>query len=269
METVRPSWRAWIAGKPFAVWLLFGGLLYFALGLLILVIPFVQTAGIGDPIAASSLAFGAILLVAAFLSLKGTRVSFVVSAVVSILFLLLFGPFIVASLLNPAEPSFWLAISGIPALLLVVIFSILALRSAKVGIATKPYLASPKSTGGLLAIGVVGFVVGGLVVGNIAAASIARVLQGSQEAWDIRIVPGATGATVSYDPATYTVPPGGTVVWFNGDTSSHTITSNTTGLFDSGSVGPGAIFRVTFSQAGTYAYHCAPHPWMTGSIVVT
>lgn len=268
MEMPASSWRAWIMGKPFAVWVIFGGLLYFGVGLTVLVVPFALVAGFSDPITASSLAFAAILLVGAFLSLKGKRWSFVLTAVVSILFLLLFGPFIVASLSNPAEPTFWLAISGIPALLLVLLFSILALRSAKAGIATKPYLASLRSTGGLLTIAVVGFVVGGLVVGNIAATSITRVLQGSQETSDIRIVPNAVSADIPFDPASLNVSVGGSVVWFNGDNTIHTITSNTTGLFDSGNFLPGARFSHTFSAAGTFAYHCTPHPWMTGTIVV-
>lgn len=268
METPSLSWRAWIKEKPFAVWVVVLGLLYFGIGLLVLVVPFVLATGAADAISLTSLAFAAILLVAAFLGLKGKRWSFALSAVVSILFLLLFGPFIAASLLNPAEPTFWLAFSGVPALLLVLAFSILALRSAKAGIGTKTYLASLRSTGGLLTIAVVGFVVGGLVVGNIAATTITRVLQGAQEPSDIRIVLDAIVAEVPFDPASLNVSVGGTVVWFNGDNTIHTITSNTTGSFDSGNFLPGAVFRHTFNTAGTFAYRCTPHPWMTGTIVV-
>lgn len=50
--------------------------------------------------------------------------------------------------------------------------------------------------------------------------------------------------------------------------TTHTITSDTQGLFDSGSLAPGATFEHTFTAAGTYHYHCSIHPTMTGIIVV-
>ena len=244
------------------------GLLYFAIGLLVLLVPFLLTAGAADAITVSSLAFAAILLVAAPLSLKGKRWSFALAAVVSLLFLLLFGSFLGPILANPADPTFWFAISAIPVLVLAFVFSVLALRNAKPGVGTKPYLASPRSTGGLLTVAVLGFVVGGLVVGNIAATTIARILEGTQEPSDIRIVPNAAGVDLPFDPATFDVSVGATVVWFNGDTATHTVTSNATGLFESGNFLPGATFRHAFNTAGTYAYHCTPHPLMTGTIVV-
>jgi plastocyanin len=46
------------------------------------------------------------------------------------------------------------------------------------------------------------------------------------------------------------------------------------GLFDSGSISPaglytsGGTYSYTFATAGTYPYHCAFHPMMTGTIVV-
>jgi plastocyanin len=270
VDAASPSWRAWIASKPFAVWVVFGGLFYFGVALLASLGP-VLSLGLADPVVASTLVFAAILLLAAFLSFKAKRSTFLLAAVVSVLLLLLFGIFLVPVLLNPADPSFWLAVSGIPVLLLVLVFSILCARSAKEGVPTKPYLSSVRSTGGLMTIAVVGFVVGGLVVGNIAATSIARVLQGSQEPPDIRIVPGASavGFPSPYQPQTFDVSVGGTVVWYNGDTAIHTITSDGSGQFDSGNVLPGNTFRHTFTAAGTFPYHCNPHPWMTGTVVVT
>jgi hypothetical protein len=41
------------------------------------------------------------------------------------------------------------------------------------------------------------------------------------------------------------------------------------GSFDSGTLNPGASFSQTFSTAGTFTYHCAIHPRMTGTIVVS
>jgi plastocyanin len=31
---------------------------------------------------------------------------------------------------------------------------------------------------------------------------------------------------------------------------------------------PGSTFEMTFATPGTYAYHCTPHPSMTGTVVV-
>src|SRR3989442_526814 len=117
-------------------------------------------ASIADPIAASIFVFMALFFVSAYLGLQGKRWTSVLSAVVSILFLVLFGSFLVPSLANPADAAFPLAISGIPALILVAIFSILSIIHAKSGLLQKGYLATPNSAGGLLTIGIIGFVVG-------------------------------------------------------------------------------------------------------------
>jgi plastocyanin len=38
---------------------------------------------------------------------------------------------------------------------------------------------------------------------------------------------------------------------------------------DSGLMGPMASFEVAFLEPGSYDYHCDPHPYMTGTVVVT
>ena len=107
---------------------------------------------------------------------------------------------------------------------------------------------------------------GSLVAGAIGAGVILRNISGG--AADITIVPGAPSATVPFDPATFTVSVGGTVTWINKDTMGHTVTSDITGLFDSGLLSTGATWSHTFTTVGTYPYHCTPHPQMTGTIVV-
>ena len=75
-----------------------------------------------------------------------------------------------------------------------------------------------------------------------------------------------------FSPANYTVKVGQTVVWENGDGSTHTVTSASVPSgaqpFDSGNLAPGGTFSVTFTLAGTYQYYCTIHPWMKGTIVV-
>lgn len=72
----------------------------------------------------------------------------------------------------------------------------------------------------------------------------------------------------AYAPETLTVKVGTTVTWTNKDNVGHTATSDT-GVFDSGMLQKGESFSFTFTQAGTYPYFCAPHPYMVATIVVT
>ena len=278
MASVSVGAWARIKSKPFALWLIFGGLLYFGLVLLAFLLPFLvsnPSAFLSDPFGVLVLVFIALFVATAFLILRGKRWSLALAAGVSIFFLLLFAPFFVPSLANPADPGFPLAISGIPALILVAFFSVLSMLKAKTGIAQVTYLGSPKSSGGLFAIAVVGFVIGGLVVGTIASTTITRILAGGGQAADVRIVPNAMagpagGVREPFSPATFPVHAGVTVTWFNADTIQHTVTSNTTGLFDSGLIDPGGRWSHTFTLADTFEYHCTPHSMsMWGKVVVT
>jgi plastocyanin len=63
------------------------------------------------------------------------------------------------------------------------------------------------------------------------------------------------------------VPAGTTVYWTNQDSTTHTITSDT-GLFDSKNMSESGFFSYTFSEKGSYNYHCAIHTFMKGTIIV-
>jgi plastocyanin len=71
------------------------------------------------------------------------------------------------------------------------------------------------------------------------------------------------------DPITITV--GTTVTWTNVTTNiPHTTTSDTPGIWDSGTVNPGGTFSFTFNTPGTFGYHCTFHQslGMVGTITV-
>jgi len=53
----------------------------------------------------------------------------------------------------------------------------------------------------------------------------------------------------------------------NHDTTAHTVT--TTGLFDSGNMNSGALYRHIFSNPGEFQYVCTYHSWMKGTVTVT
>ncbi len=73
----------------------------------------------------------------------------------------------------------------------------------------------------------------------------------------------------SFQPSTLTVSAGTTVAWENQDSTSHTVSSDAKGLFDSGALAPGDEFSFTFNTPGSYGYHCNIHPSMKGTIVVS
>ena len=64
---------------------------------------------------------------------------------------------------------------------------------------------------------------------------------------------------------------GTTVTWTNKDAVPHTATSGTgspDGTWDSGVLSQAEKSSHTFSQAGVFAYYCALHAGMTGTITV-
>jgi plastocyanin len=70
-----------------------------------------------------------------------------------------------------------------------------------------------------------------------------------------------------FDPGSVTIDAGSTVTWTNTGNATHTVTSDD-GAFDSGNLASGDSYSFTFDTPGTYNYHCAIHPNMTGTIVV-
>jgi plastocyanin len=71
----------------------------------------------------------------------------------------------------------------------------------------------------------------------------------------------------TFQPGRIEVDAGTTVVWTNGGQVSHSVTSEQGG-FDTGLLEPAERRGLTFSKPGTYPFHCTPHPFMTGVIVV-
>lgn len=65
------------------------------------------------------------------------------------------------------------------------------------------------------------------------------------------------------------VPVGTTVRWVNHDPVGHTVTPGEGAWRSSALIGPGEVFEHTFSDPGEYEYHCTPHPFMKGRVVIT
>jgi plastocyanin len=75
----------------------------------------------------------------------------------------------------------------------------------------------------------------------------------------------------AFNPQNITIAVGDSVTWINKDSANHTVTGDKAGSgddFDSGSFASGAEFKHTFTQAGTYPYHCSIHTNMKGTVTV-
>ena len=74
----------------------------------------------------------------------------------------------------------------------------------------------------------------------------------------------------TFTPAEVHIRPGTKVTWVNCDAPgnpSHTSTADG-GAWNSPLLDPGALTTVDFSTTGSFPYHCEPHPFMTGRVVV-
>lgn len=72
-----------------------------------------------------------------------------------------------------------------------------------------------------------------------------------------------------FDSTMLTVAVGTTVMWTNTTDAPHTVTSDSGTTLASPTINPKGTFSFTFTQPGTYSYHCTLHPYMKATIVVT
>jgi hypothetical protein len=114
----------------------------------------------------------------------------------------------------------------------------------------------------------------GLTILFIATASAAPIGCSSLTIGKaVSILPGSgsnLSLVITFSPKNITITSGTTVEWVNNDSTTHTVTSlsGAPASFDSGGFAPGATFCYTFSNLGTFPYHCTIHPWMRGFVIV-
>ena len=71
----------------------------------------------------------------------------------------------------------------------------------------------------------------------------------------------------AFTPASVTINTGDAVKWTNSDTKNHQVVANN-GAFASPTIAAGKTYTHVFGTAGTYRYHDALHPSLTGKVVV-
>jgi plastocyanin len=72
---------------------------------------------------------------------------------------------------------------------------------------------------------------------------------------------------MAFGPNRIEIAAGTTITWTNNDPLAHTITADDRS-WDSGEIAPGQTWSHTFTQPGEFAFHCTPHPFMRGVLVV-
>jgi plastocyanin len=99
-----------------------------------------------------------------------------------------------------------------------------------------------------------------------AAAVVALAVTGASQPASTATKAVAIKAT-AFSPANVTIQTTDAVKWTNRDTKNHQVIANN-GSFASSTIAPGRSYTHVFNTAGTFRYHDALHPALTGKIVV-
>lgn len=93
----------------------------------------------------------------------------------------------------------------------------------------------------------------------------------SQTTGNAQAAKAVTIDDMAFSPKEITVKVGTTVTWTNQDTVSHDVKddNNSADGPSSEMLGQGESYSFTFKKAGTYNYHCTPHPFMKATVIVT
>jgi len=73
-----------------------------------------------------------------------------------------------------------------------------------------------------------------------------------------------------FNPMAITVKVGTTVTWKNADSVHHSVVADkpSPDAPNGPLLGKGEHYSFTFTKKGTYTFHCGPHPYMHGTVVV-
>jgi plastocyanin len=101
-----------------------------------------------------------------------------------------------------------------------------------------------------------------IVVGALALAVAGAARPTATVTKTVRIT------ATAFKPATVTIATGSAIKWTNVDTKAHQVIANS-GAFASPTIAAGRSWKHTFNTAGTFRYHDALHPALTGKVVVS
>jgi plastocyanin len=92
----------------------------------------------------------------------------------------------------------------------------------------------------------------------------------TQAGTTVRILPGAgvTNASDTYDQKIITIKRDTTIAWVNTDPDTVHNVGDDGGAFKSTLLKNGDRWSYTYNKKGTFPFHCLPHPWMKGTVIV-
>ncbi len=100
-----------------------------------------------------------------------------------------------------------------------------------------------------------------------AVAGLALAVTGASQPASLVTKTVSITAT-AFSPTSRTIATTDSIKWTNKDTKNHQVVANN-GSFASPTIAPGKTYTHTFNTAGTFNYHDALHPSLTGKIIVT
>lgn len=117
---------------------------------------------------------------------------------------------------------------------------------------------------------VLGALCGGAVAFGVTACGTDRHASASStNATKAPLTIRVTIKNYAFVPAAVRVRTGGIITFRNADATAHTATAADNRSFDSGTIKPSATAPVRFTKPGRFAYYCAFHPYMKGTVLVT
>jgi len=72
----------------------------------------------------------------------------------------------------------------------------------------------------------------------------------------------------AYAPSEIHIKVGDKIIWTNEDSVGHTVTSDSGSELDSALFGKNETYEHVFNTSGNFTYHCTPHKFMTGKVIV-
>ena len=113
-----------------------------------------------------------------------------------------------------------------------------------------------------------------------AKPSVSEEILNPEEVTNIKMIPGSSTESQqdNFVPKLVNLQLGidNHAIWTNDDSVAHTVTPDNeivdsySGEFGSpGVVMPGKSYEFVFTESNEVPYHCTPHPWMKGKVIVT
>jgi len=112
-------------------------------------------------------------------------------------------------------------------------------------------------------------------VGQATSAGTTDTGAPSEESGQTVVKESTAAKTVTIDISNFefaqpviTINKGDTVKWTQRDSIGHIVTSDNNAWEPSPALKSGETFEQTFTESGTFTYHCTPHPYMKGKVIV-